>query len=52
MFAVKLGDRSWDLFVAETEKEVEDLVGPTTEVEIKNGAALRGGHVCLNHVFS
>lgn len=23
-----------------------------TEVEIKKGAALRGGHVCLNHIFS
>lgn len=51
-FIVELGDRSHDLFVMETEMEVEDLVGLVTKTKIEKGASLRKGHVRLNHVFS
>jgi hypothetical protein len=40
------------LSVAETEMEAEDFVGSVTEAEIEKGAALRGGHIHLNCVFS
>jgi hypothetical protein len=51
-FTIDLGERSRELFVVETEMEVEDLVGPVVEAELEKGAALRGGFVRLNRVFS
>jgi hypothetical protein len=51
-FTVDLGDRSWDTFVAETEKGAEELVGSVNEQEIEKGAKLHGGSVCINSVFS
>lgn len=50
-FVVDLGNRSWDTFVVETEKEAEDIVGPVTKHEIEKGVELHGGHVHLNCVF-
>jgi hypothetical protein len=35
VFAIELGDRSRDTFVAETEKEAEEIVGPISEQEIE-----------------
>lgn len=49
---MELRDRSYDLFVMETDRDAEDLVGPVMEAEVEKGAALRRGHVCLNRVFS
>lgn len=43
MFAVDLGDHSQDLFIAENEEEVKDLVGPMTKLEVERGAVLHGG---------
>jgi hypothetical protein len=37
--------------VAEIEKEAEELVGPVFSKRLR-GVELRGGHVCLNRVFS
>jgi hypothetical protein len=50
-FVVDLGDRSWDIFVAETEKEAEYLVGPVIEHEVDKGIEPRGYDVHLNRVF-
>jgi hypothetical protein len=51
-FMVELGDCSRDTFVAEIEKEVEELVGLVTKHEIERSKELLGGNVCLNRVFS
>jgi hypothetical protein len=51
-FSVDLGDRSRDVFMVETEKEVEYLVGLVPEHEVENGIKLSGGKVRQNRVFS
>jgi hypothetical protein len=51
-FTVELDKRSCELFIAETVMEVEDLVGPVMKAEVEKGAALCGGYVSVNHVFS
>ncbi|PWZ09727.1 hypothetical protein Zm00014a_037915 [Zea mays] len=50
-FTVDLGDCSYELFVAETEMEAEDLVGRVTEAKLEKGAALRCGYDRVNRVF-
>lgn len=42
VFAVDLGNRSRDLFVANNEKEAEDLVAPMTKLEVERGVVMRG----------
>jgi hypothetical protein len=51
-FAIDLGHHSGDIFMAEIEKEAEDLVGPVTEHEVHKSIELRGGEVYLHRVFS
>lgn len=36
-FVVDLGDRSWDTFIVEIEKEAKELVGLVTELEVEKG---------------